>query len=177
MLDRSLRISTSGLPVCEPPPDPRPAVPVLDRCTPSRVGHGTVVLYYAFPESKPFPPLRLKALIYNEGTRAGTTHLLIRAPVTVPVPTVIIARLDISRISAGRYGTEAVLRMPTIAEGYGLTELVSLTLDREYELHGKVHGVATLRCPDGKFQASGEAAFVDGTTASAEAIRACRTAG
>ena len=46
-------------------------------------------------------------------------------------------------------------------------------MNRKFTYKGKKLSVLTLKCPDGKVQARGEAVFSDNTRAKAEVIRTC----
>jgi hypothetical protein len=174
LLDRHLTISTWGLPACHFDPQVMAPMPVTvpPHCTAALIGDGEMNIYFAFPDSKGLP-LRAKALLYNGGKRDGSTRLWVYVPVTVPRPGAIVSRIDLKEIDQGRYGTEAVVSVPEIERGYGLVELLSLSIDRKYDFNHKPRSVTTFRCANGKFIASGEAAFLDGTQADALTVRPC----
>lgn len=149
---------------------------VPESCTPALVGNGTAELILAFPESKALP-FKAKVFLYNGGTRNAIAKLWMYIPIPVPTPRAIIAPIKVTKRDQGRYGTEVVAAVPEVAEGYGLFERLSININREYVFKGQRRSVATFRCADGKFQASGEATFLDGTQAAAPAaIRSCAVA-
>lgn len=179
LFDRHLDISTWGLPACAPRLQLELAGPgsVAERCKPALVGHGKTEIFLAFPESTGIP-LTPKVFLYNGGTRTGVTRLWIYFQILIPVPTTILAPVDVKSIDEGAYGTEAFISLPKIASGYGVFDRLSLIFNREYTFKDQRRSVVTFRCANGKFQAVGEAVFADGTPSAAlPVVRPCGVAG
>ncbi|HEY0317290.1 MAG TPA: hypothetical protein VGC49_03245 [Solirubrobacterales bacterium] len=141
-------------------------------CGDALIGTGRTDVEIAFPEQPPIP-VKSRLLAFNGGTSGGVTTFFIHAYITVPTPAAIVTTVKIKKIHRGRYGTEAVSTIPKIAGGSGSVKYFSLTIDQEYTYKGKKVSVLTLKCPDGKVQARGEAVFSDGTKAKAEVLRTC----
>lgn len=173
LLDRHLELSTLGLPVCSVGLQVYPSTPVPERCKAAQVGTGTANVTISYPEEFGIR-LDLKVHLYNGGARGGVTKLWLYFPVKVPVPTSILAPVEIRKVDQGAYGSEAVISMPKIAGGSGYFTQLWLNINREYNFKGERRSVAAFRCANGKFQFGGEASFLDGTQAIAEpAVRTC----
>ncbi|HET7445021.1 MAG TPA: hypothetical protein VFJ57_10220 [Solirubrobacterales bacterium] len=176
LLDRHLELSTPGLPTCDPRLQIELGNPVTQRCRPALVGIGEIDLYLVYPEGK---PLRLQTELpfYNAGTQGGVTRFWAYFMVPIPIPAPVFVPVKLRRINAGRYGTEVLIPMPKIADGHGLTESLTLRIDRRYGFKGRQRSVATFRCANGKFLAAGEAAFVNGIKAAVPAaLQTCGVA-
>lgn len=174
LLDRHLELFTRGLPACAPQLQVYPSVPIPKRCKAALVGEGKAEVRIAYPENVPLP-LDLKVHLYNGGTTNGVTKLWLYFPITVPVPSSILAPIEIKKVDQGSIGTEALITMPKIAGGSGFFTQLWLNINREYEFLGRRRSVTTFRCANGKFQYSAEATFLDGTQATVPpTIRTCR---
>lgn len=176
LLDRHLELSTRGLPACAPRLEVNPSAPIPERCKPALVGEGKAEVKLVYPENYPLP-LDLKVHLYNGGTKRGVTKLWLYFPVEIPVPSSILAPIEIKGVNRGALGTEALISMPKIADGHGLFTQLWLNINREYEFNGHHRSVATFRCADGKFLYSAEASFRDGTKAAVSpAVGTCGVA-
>jgi hypothetical protein len=92
----------------------------------------------------------------------------------VPVPTSILAPIEVKKIDQGALGTEALISMPKIAGGSGFFTQLWLNINRKYEFKGQRRSVAAFRCANGKLQYTAGATFLDGTQAAVPpAIRTC----
>lgn len=157
--DRNLAIGAKGLPVCHPghrDPIERDSIPKA--CDSSIIGGGKADFELAFPEA---PPIRnpSKLTIYNAGVKDGATTLYVVAPIHVPVPRTIVIRVEIERIHAGRYGLQAVVKIPVIAGGSGSLLDFSLELKRLFTYRGMQESFAMAGCPDGHLNAEVSTVF------------------
>ena len=76
--------------------------------------------------------------------------------------------MKIKNVKKGRYGTEAIGKIPKIAGGSGSPTYFKLKFKK---------GFLMAKCPDGRLQAHGTGVFTDGTKASATVIRPCTPKG
>jgi hypothetical protein len=163
--DKNGAVNVKGLPVCKSSQlqsqDTKHAEAI---CKSAIIGSGTTNIQIEFPEQAPIP-VSSKLLVFNGGFKGGVTTLFIHAYITVPTPAAVVTTVKISKIHNGRYGTKSVASIPKIAGGSGSVTSFSLKVSKR--------GVLTLKCPDGKIYAHGNAVFSDNTRAQAEVIRTC----
>lgn len=178
LLDRYLDLSARGLPSCDPGIQVITEQSLPELCKPALVGRGRMEVSIALVGAEELRR-RPRTFIYSDGTSAGSTRLWVYAYLHDPVPSVLLARVDLTRIKDGRYGTEAVLSIPKIAGGAGSIVWISLSIHRQYAFKGKRRSVITARCQDGKLQLAAEASFADGTppAPSSETVHPCVAAG
>jgi hypothetical protein len=146
--DRSVRLDVEGLPVCRvlglpvtPPP--------WNHCKDGIVGHGEVTILYSIPESAPIQ-ISSETVVYNGGVKGGLTNLWIRAYFPLPKPNTSLARMKVKRIHRGRYGLEASLAVPELADRFGSLLSFDLTLDKS---------IVSASCPDGHLSVRGSTSF------------------
>jgi hypothetical protein len=163
--DKNGAIDVEGLPVCKSSQlqsqDTKHAEAI---CKSAIIGSGQATASISFPESAPIPATS-KIVVFNGGSKGGTTTLYIHAYLTIPAPAAIVTTVKITKIHNGRYGLKSVASIPKIAGGSGSLTDFNLTINKK--------GVLSAKCPDGKLQAHGTAVFSDGTRASAEIARTC----
>ena len=163
--DKNGAVNVKGLPACKASQlqsqDTKHAEAI---CKSAIIGSGTTDIQIEFPEQAPIP-VHSKLLVFNGGFKGGVTTLFIHAYITVPTPAAVVTTVKISKIHNGRYGTKSVASIPKIAGGSGSVTSFNLKINKK--------GVLTLKCPDGKIYAHGNAVFSDNTRAQAEVIRTC----
>lgn len=152
--DRNIAINVNGLPICHPPPlNYRPPDGgwnvVRKACRGTAVGKGNVDFEIFLPGGE---PLRLPspAVVYNGGLKAGVATFYVLAYITVPVPALIVTRVEVRRTHKGRYDLRAVARLPVIASGYGSLLDFRLKLRRFFSYKGSRRSFLTARCPRGE---------------------------
>ncbi len=141
-------------------------------CPDSIIGSGKTEVEIAFPESKNVD-VTSDLIVFNGGSKGGTTTFFIHAYITVPVPAAIVTTVKIKKVSKGRYGLLSVASVPKIAGGSGSVKSFSLKISKQFTYKGKKVSVLTAKCPDGKLQAKATAIFADGSKAAAEFVRTC----
>jgi hypothetical protein len=167
--DKNGAINVKGVPVCAAGKlQSRDTKAAEGACRSAIIGSGQATAEIAFPEQRPIPA-KSKIIAFNGGFKGGTTTLYIHAYITVPVPAAIVTTVKIKKINKGRYGLLSVASIPKIAGGSGSVTDFFLNITKK--------GVLTLKCPNGKVPARGEAVFSDGTKAKAEIIRTCTPKG
>jgi hypothetical protein len=171
--DKNGEVDVKGLPTCA-----KPRIESVDThhaelaCGPAIIGRGTTDVGIKFPDQGEIPA-HSKLLLFNGGAKGGVTTFYVHAYLTVPAPAAVVTTVKITKIHNGRYGTKSVASIPPIAGGSGSVKAFTLDVNRKFTYKGKKMSVLTLKCPDGKIQARGEAIFADGTKAKAEVIRPC----
>ena len=149
--DRNVSLDVAGVPVCRVLGLPV-APPPWNDCPDGVVGHGEVTILYTVPEGVSVQ-VSSEVVIYNGGVKHGLTNLWARAYFAVPIPNTSLARIKVRRIHRGRYGLEATVSIPRLADRFGTLRSFDLTLDRS---------IVSARCSDGRLNARGSALFETG---------------
>jgi hypothetical protein len=175
--DKNGTTNAKGLPVCKAGQlQARDTTSAKKACPDAKVGSGQTTVRVAFPDQAPFNatgPL----VLFNGGVKGGVTTMLIHAYVNVPTPTALVTVVRIKRIHKGKFGTEAVATIPTIAGGSGSVTDFNLTVNRKFTYKGKRQSYLMAKCATGKFYAHGTAQFTDGTRISGDVVRNCTKKG
>jgi hypothetical protein len=172
-LDKNIAINPVGLPVCNPlvvqADDARGAE--MD-CKDALVGAGEAEFNIAFPEQ---PPLSVSSDVFafNAGRTGGKIKLLPHAYLSPPVSAAVVIPVVASKTSNGRFGLQAVAKVPKIAGGYGSIMRLSLHLGRKFTYKGKKQSYLLAKCPDGHFVVKGVGVFSDGSRLAGSATRVC----
>jgi hypothetical protein len=151
-IDRNVMVNSRGLPVCRAGQlEARNTRAAKRVCGKTIVGSGSATAEIAFPEQRPInvpSPL----LVFNGGTRGGTTKLLIHTFITVPVPAAIVTQVTLKKVRKGRFGMHGVAKIPVIAGGSGSALDFNFKVNRKYRFKGRKRSFLMARCPDGKFR-------------------------
>lgn len=175
--DKTIRLNAKGLPACtEGKLTARSTVAAKKACPDAIVGSGEGEVEVAFPEQKPFAA-KGPLVLFNGGVHGGTTLLFVHAYVAVPAPTAVIAKVKITRIDRGHYGTHTVSLVPTIAGGAGSVTKFKLDIDRAFTYEGKKKSYLTASCPTGRYYTEGEILFSDGSTLQGVHVLPCTPKG
>lgn len=144
-------------------------------CGKALVGTGRVSADIALPEQAPFGasgPL----LIFNGKPKGGHQVLIFHVHAHVPAPTTFVTTATISK-GKGKYGTAALVQIPSIVHGQGSLTAFQATLQKTWTYKGKKQSLLYASCPTGSLYARGEFAFADGTTGSGSVVRPCTPSG
>ena len=144
-------------------------------CGAALIGSGRVSAEIAFPEQPPFPasgPL----LIFNGAPKGGKQVLIFHVYAHVPAPTTFVTTAVVSK-TGGKYGTSALVQIPTIVSGPGSLTAFKATIQKTFTYKGRKQSALLARCPSGTLYAHGEFTFVDGTRASGDVARPCTPKG
>jgi hypothetical protein len=114
-----------------------------------------------------------KLLVFNGGEKGGKTTLFIHAYFSNPISGAIVTTVTIKKHKHGRFGTQAIAKIPQITGGNG--SITSFELEIKKKVHGKNPISST--CTDGKLKVHVLGKFEDGTKAETEIIRACTPKG
>jgi hypothetical protein len=175
--DRNGRLTTRGLPQCDPGKIENTTTPgAMAACRKTLVGVGFASGQVAFPDQAPFPASS-KILAFNGTPRGGHPVLLLHAYAYVPAPTTFVVPVDITKEHAGRYGYHSSLTAPVIAGGYGVVTHFDLKLNRRYSFRGRRLSYLSARCADGRLQARGTVTFTDGSSLTGSVFRPCHARG
>lgn len=152
--DKNGTINTKGLPVCQKGQlTSRSTNAAKKACPKAIVGEGSAEAEVAFPESTPFKahgPL----ILFNGGTKGGTTLLYLHFYAPVPAPTAIITTVKITKVHAGRYGIQTVANLEQIAGGSGSAIHFDFKVHRIFKYRGKTQSYVSAKCSDGHFNAN-----------------------
>jgi hypothetical protein len=166
-----------GLPACHLEGRPYPVEKPAKICEGALIGSGTAEFQVSYPEEVPML-VKSDLQIYNGGLRDGLTTFYISASIPWPIAKQLVAKVKIKKIDKGRYGSEAVISVPTVAGEHGSLVSFNLAIKRRLLVDGKWFSPVTARCPDGKLQAHFSGEFFDyatneATAVSTESLRTC----
>jgi hypothetical protein len=160
--DKSILVDAEGLPSCRRGRlEALPSAAAKKACPDAIVGSGEAEVEVAFPESSPFSA-KGPIVLFNGGVRDGTTVLFVHAYVSVPVPTAVVATVEISRIHRGHYGLHTVSQVPAIAGGAGSVTAFKVAIGRRFSYRGKQKSYLYASCPTGVYYTEGKILFADG---------------
>jgi hypothetical protein len=176
-LDKHGSVETKGIPVCTTKKlegtTPQQA---RKRCAGALVGKGMGRAKVALPGKAPVE-VSSPLSFFNAPPVGGNPSLIAHAYETVPSPKTLLVPIVIERVKHGRYGFQAKVNLPEIAEGFGAATLAEATLGRTFKRGGKEVGYINAYCSGGRFQLHGSLAFANGDFFPATLTSACHTAG
>ncbi len=158
-------IETKGVPTCRVAELEATSTETAERACPGAiVGKGNAEVRVEFPESTPFDasgPL----VIFNGGTKAGKTLMLIHAYINVPAPTALVTEVTTTKEHQGVYRLHTVASIPVVAGGSGSVTGFELSITRK--------GYLLASCPTGIFHHKATAVFRNGTEITGTFLRPC----
>lgn len=175
--DRNGRIDTKGLPVCTLAKlaDTTPAQ-ARRRCRGAIVGAGTGHAEVTLP-GRPTAKVSSPITLFNAPPQGGKPSLIAHAYETLPAPKALLVPFSIERIKHGRYGYQAKIELPPIAEGYGGATLAEATIGKTWKRGGRTAGYVSAHCNGGRLQVYGTMSFVDGSFFPATLTSPCHVPG
>ena len=176
-VDRNGKIDTQGLPVCTLAKlaETTPAQ-ARKRCPGAIVGEGTGHAEVTLPgqaTTKVSSPIT----IFNAPPQGGNPSLIAHAYETLPAPKALLVPFTIERIKHGRYGYQAKIELPPIAEGYGGATLAEATIGKTWKRGGQTVGYISAHCSGGRLQVYGTMSFADGSFFPATLTSPCHVPG
>lgn len=145
-LDRNVTVDAVGFPVCKRSLLSRGGAERI--CRSSIIGEGKIHVMISQQKSIP-----LSLTIYNGGGNdRGTTTLFIRSAAAALSPTPLIGTVTVKNVHKGRYGSQAIAKIPRIAEGTGVLQDFSLKLKRLFTSKGTKRGYVSAQCPSGQLE-------------------------
>lgn len=170
--DRDGRLTTAGLPVCQPGQIER-ATPrqARNRCDAAIVGTGKVVAAVTlagFGRIELSSPLTL----FNGPRRNGSPTAVAHAQAPFPVAETYVVVAPIER-RGGLFRYRTSFEIPEIAGGLGSLTHIEAKIGRRYRSGGSERSYVSARCPDSVLQAQGYFSFADGTVIYGSVFKVC----
>lgn len=174
--DRHGALNTEGLPACTAAKLQSTTTAAAKRaCGDALIGSGEAEAEIALPEQAPFSASG-PMLIFNGPKKGAKRTLLIQVYAFVPAPTTFVTTALIGT-TKGKYGTTALVKVPTIVAGQGSLIAFKAKLKRSFSFKGKRQSVLLASCPTGHLYAHGDFTFKDGTKLSGSVSRSCTPKG
>jgi hypothetical protein len=170
--DRDGRLTTAGLPVCDPSllqevtPDEARA-----KCAPAIVGTGTVGALIA-REGQPPTYASSPLTLFNGPPQEGHPTVILHARTTEPVVQNFVITVPIER-RRGDFRYRATVDVPPIAAGRGAITHLDVKVGRRYRFHGSKRSYVSARCSDNVLSTHGRFTFADGTIIDGSVEKAC----
>jgi len=156
--DRDGRLSTGGLPACDPEllrtttPEEARAI-----CAPAIVGRGHLE---ALLEREGQAPERVGSLLtlFNGPRENGHPTAILQARISEPFTEVFDVTIPIKKLRGG-YRYRATIDLPSIAAGRGAITHVDIDIGRRWRFAGKPRSYISARCSDGILSTHGRFTF------------------
>lgn len=155
-VDKDVVVQTRGLPVCRGGGFHRNTRPAnaLRRaeaaCGEAIVGRGRAGFSISFPDQEPVY-VASRVVLFNVGVRKGAITFRAAAELEVPVPSLLVATVELRRKAPGWTVT---VRTPGVAGGSGSLSYIALKVGRKFNYRGERRSLLSARCPDGRFKIS-----------------------
>ena len=170
--DRDGRLSTRGLPECDPavlvgknPFDAR------ETCGGSIVGWGHAAAMVARPGEPAFKA-GTELTVFNGKRQGHLPTAIVHGRLNTPQPETFLIVVPIAK-QAGEYRYRATIDVPPIAGGYGALVHVDATIGRRFRSGGARRSYVSARCSDGVLQTHGRFTFADGSIVDGSVQRGC----
>lgn len=170
--DRDGRLSTAGIPICQPsqleevtPQEAR------RRCSGAIVGTGHAKALIGLGGQPPVlasSPLTL----FNGPRLGGKPTVILHARMTFPAVQSIVITIPIEKRS-GEYRYRATVDIPPIAGGAGSLVHLDAAVGKRYRLGGRERSYVAARCADGVLRTHGRFTFGDGTIIDGSVEKGC----
>ena len=170
--DRDGRLSTAGLPVCQPSllEEATPAE-ARSRCPNAIVGTGHISALIALGAGAPVlagSPITL----FNGPRQEGHPTVILHARTTVPATQTFVVTIPIEK-RAGLYRYRATVDVPPIAGGHGSLVHLDVKVGKRYRYRGSERSYTEARCGDGIFRTRGRFTFAEGTIIEGSVEKPC----
>jgi hypothetical protein len=169
--DRDGRLTTAGIPICQPsqlqevtPEEAR------RRCPDAIVGSGradAMIDLGGQPVAASSP-----ITLFNGPRLEGKPTVILHARTTVPAVQNFVITIPIEK-RRGSFRYRATIDLPPIAEGAGSLVHLDATVGKRYRLAGKQRSYVTARCGDGVLRTHGRFTFGDGTIIDGSVDKGC----
>jgi hypothetical protein len=161
-LDRNGTVDIKGLPTCTTAKlEGTTPAQARKRCAGALVGKGTGKALVTIPGRAPFR-ITSPLSFFNGPPDHGSPTLIAHGYETVPTPQAILVPITIERVSKGRYGFQAEVHFPEIADGYGAAILAEAKIGAVRMRGGREVGYINAHCAGGRLQVQGKAEFTNG---------------
>jgi hypothetical protein len=170
--DRDGRLTTAGLPVCQPATleGATPAT-ARNRCPGAIVGTGHIDALIA-AEGQPPVPASSAMTLFNGPRQDGKPTVILHARTTVPAVQTFVITVPIEQ-RRGAYRYRATVDVPPIAGGLGSITHLDARVGKRYSFQGAKRSYTSARCGDGIFRTHGRFTFGDGTIIDGSIEKAC----
>jgi hypothetical protein len=169
--DRDGRLSTTGLPVCQPSSlEEATTSEARNRCPGAIVGTGHASLAIG-GSGQPFV-LSSPLTFFNGPRLAGKPTVIMHARITAPAVQNFVITVPIEK-RPGRYRYRATVDLPPIAGGHGSLTHLDAAIGKRYHSGGRERSYVSARCGDGIFRTRGRFTFADGTIIEGSVDKAC----
>lgn len=170
--DHDGRLSTGGLPACDPAAlEGSTPAEARARCPGAIVGSGHITVSIAQDGA---PPATAGSLltIFNGPRREGHPTAILHARTTAPSAQTFVVTIPIER-RGGDFRYRATVDVPPIAGGRGSLTHVDATIGRRFRFKGSKRSYTSARCSDGILRTHGRLTFADGTIIDGAIEKAC----
>jgi hypothetical protein len=171
-LDRDGRLTTGGLPICQPSSlEEATTQEARNRCPSAIVGTGHARLEIGGEGQQPL--VVGSPLTFFNGPRVGgKPTVIMHARVTAPAVQNFVITVPIEK-RPGRYRYRATVDLPPIAGGHGSLTHLDVSIGKRYRSGGKERSYVSARCGDGIVSTHGRFTFADGTVIDGSVDKAC----
>lgn len=170
--DRDGRLSTAGLPECDPAVlAGKGPFEARSTCGGSIVGEGHAAAAIARPGEPAFTA-ETDLNVFNGLRQGGNPTAIVHGKLFTPQPETFVIVVPIEK-RAGEYRYRATLDLPPIAGGFGSLTHIDATIGRRYRLGGRRRSYVSARCSDGVLQTHGRFEFADGSLVDGSVQRGC----
>jgi hypothetical protein len=175
-IDKAIELDPLGLPPCRTPATEGVQVDSAGAgetdCGRSIVGRAEAKIMFAYPENDPITVLG-RGTVYFAGDRPWGSDLFVEIPFGMPMSANLDLIVPIRSVSEGRIGGDATVKIPEIADGYGLLRSLRLELGRVFSRNGEWVNYVNAECRRGELRAALGVGLGDGTEARGESTRVC----
>jgi hypothetical protein len=170
--DRDGRLSTGGLPVCQPSSlEEATTQEARSRCPGAIVGTGHAGVVIGGTGGQPVA-VSSPLTFFNGPRLAGKPTVIMHARITVPAVQNFVITIPIEK-RGGRYRYRATVEVPPIAGGLGALTHLDASIGKRYRSGGKERSYVSARCGDGIFSTHGRFTFANGTIIDGSVEKAC----
>jgi hypothetical protein len=169
--DRDGRLSTAGIPICQPsqlqevtPQEAR------RRCPGAIVGTGRAEAMISVGSQKLLASSPIT--LFNGPRLGGKPTVILHARTTVPAVEDFVITIPIEK-RGGAFRYRATIDVPPIAGGSGSLVHLDAAVGKRYRLRGKPRSYVTARCGDGVLRTHGRFTFSDGTIIDGSVEKGC----
>lgn len=170
--DRDGRLTTGGLPVCQPSSlEEATTQEARNRCPGAIVGSGQAKLEIGGDGQQPFV-VGSPVTFFNGPHLGGKPTVIMHARITAPAVQNFVITVPIEK-RPGRYRYRATVDLPPIAGGRGSLTHLDASIGKRYRSGGRERSFVSARCGDGTLSTHGRFTFAEGTIIDGSVDKAC----
>jgi hypothetical protein len=170
--DRDGRLTTAGLPICQPTSlEEATAQEARARCSGAVVGTGHASALIS-DGGLPLFVVSTPVTFFNGPRLVGKPTVILHARITAPAVQNFVITIPIEKRS-GQYRYRATVDLPPIAGGHGSLTHLDASIGKRYRSGGVERSYVSARCGDGIFHTHGRFTFADGTIIDGSIDKAC----